>query len=200
MRSLTALGATLALIGTLTVGATQALAHGQSITSDPASGQPGAMISVKGEQLGGNRDVPVVLMGMGKEIPLGTAHTTPQGAIDTQFTVPSDLPPGNYTLRAHGKEDADADFSVMAAPSMAGGQMAQSTSGMTGAQVAPAAPEVPVRERSLGELAVLVAVFGLLAGFGLFIAQATRERPDRKEEAVFAETLSATASGATAAN
>jgi len=190
MRSLTTLAAILALVASATMGATQALAHGQSVTADPISAQPGATISVKGEQLGGNRDVPVLLIGMGKEIPLGTARTTPQGAIDTQFSVPTDVPAGNYALRAKGKEDADTGFTVAAMPTMGGAQMGQ---------VAPAAPEFPARERPLSEIAILVAIFGLLAGFGLFVAQATRERTDRKEGAI-AEMLPASAGGSASAS
>jgi hypothetical protein len=199
MRSLTTLAtlaAILALVTAATVGATQALAHGQSVAADPSSAAPGATISVKGEQLGGNRDVPVVLIGMGKEIPLGTARTTPQGAIDAQFSLPKDLAPGTYALRAKGKEDADTDFTVAAMPSMTSGQMGQVTTATT---ATTAAPEIPVRARPVGELVGLIAVFGLLAGLGLFAAQATRERPDRKE-AASGETPSATASGGTAAS
>jgi hypothetical protein len=194
VRTLRTLVISLGLLAASTVGATQALAHGQSVTADPTSGGPGATISVKGEQLGGNREIPVVLIGMGKEIALGNAMSTPQGAIDAQFSLPNDLVPGSYALRAKGKEDADADFTVMTAAAMSSTNMGSASMASTQMQSAtPAAPELPARDRPLGELAVLIAIFGLLAGLGFFLALATRERPERKEDAALATPLTATA-------
>jgi hypothetical protein len=201
MRSIKALAVSFVLLAATTLGATQALAHGQTVTADPTSGGPGVTVSVKGEQLGGNREIPVVLIGMGKEIQLGSAMSTPQGAIDAQFSLPGDLLPGSYALRAKGKEDADTDFTVMAAPSM--GNAGMGSASMAGAQMqqaTAAAPELPARDRPLGEMAVLMAVFGLLAGLGFFLALATRERPEGKEAAALATPLSATADGTSASN
>ena len=201
MRSIKTLAISFGLLATTTLGATQALAHGQTVTADPTSGGPGATVSVKGEQLGGNREIPVVLIGMGKEIQLGSAMSTPQGAIDAQFSLPNDLIPGSYALRARGKEDADTDFTVMAAPSMAIASMGgASMSGAPMQQATAAAPELPARDRPLGEMAVLIAVFGLLAGLGFFLALATRERPEGKEAVALATPLSATADGTSASD
>jgi hypothetical protein len=199
MRLLRTLVILFGLLAASTLGATQALAHGQSVTTDPTSGGPDTIISVKGEQLGGNRDIPVVLIGMGKEIALGSAMSTPQGAIDAQFTLPNDLVPGSYVLRAKGKEDADADFTVMAAPNVSSTNIGSaSIAGDQMQQASPAPSEVPARDRSLGELAVLIGVFGLLAGLGFFLARATHERPERKEDAALATPLTTTAEGTSA--
>ena len=201
MRFIKTLAISFGILAATTLGATQALAHGQTVTADPTSGGPGATVSVKGEQLGGNREIPVVLIGMGKEIQLGSAMSTPQGAIDAQFSLPNDLIPGSYALRARGKEDADTDFTVMAAPSMATASMGgASMSGAPMQQVTAAAPELPARDRPLGEMAVLIAVFGLLAGLGFFLALATRERPEGKEAVALATPLSATAHGTSASD
>ena len=72
-----------------------------------------------------------------------------------------------------------------------GAQMAQATA---------AAPELPARDRPLGEMAVLIALFGLLAGLGFFLALATRERPERKEAAALATPLSAAPGGNSASD
>jgi hypothetical protein len=201
MRFIKTLAISFGILAATTLGATQALAHGQTVTADPTSGGPGATVSVKGEQLGGNREIPVVLIGMGKEIQLGSAMSTPQGAIDAQFNLPTDLIPGSYALRARGKEDADTDFTVMAAPSMAIASMGgASMSGAPMQQATAAAPELPARDRPLGEMAVLIAVFGLLAGLGFFLALATRERPEGKEAVALATPLSATADGTSASD
>jgi hypothetical protein len=70
-----------------------------------------------------------------------------------------------------------------------------SMSGAPMQQVTAAAPELPARDRPLGEMAVLIAVFGLLAGLGFFLALGTRERPEGKEAVALATPLSATADG-----
>ena len=72
-----------------------------------------------------------------------------------------------------------------------GAQMAHATA---------AAPELPARDRPLGEMAVLIALFGLLAGLGFFLALVTRERPERKEAAALATPLSAAPGGNSASD
>jgi hypothetical protein len=203
MHTLRFLAISFGVLAASTFGATQTLAHGQSVTADPTSGGPGVTVSVKGEQLGGNREIPVVLVGMGKEVALGSAMSTPQGAIDAQFTLPNDLLPGSYALRAKGKEDADTDFTVMAAPSMPTANMATSSTMSTGEvqqALSQAAPELPARDRPMGEMIVLIATFGLLAGLGFFLALATRERPDGKEAGALSSTIPATANDTSASD
>ena len=157
----------LVALATFAVGSSTAWAHGQSVSVDPVSARPGDTISIKGKELGGNRDVGVVLMGMGKEIVLGTTKATPQGdVVDAQFTLPAELAPGSYQLRARGKEDADADLTIM--PAMAS---STSMSGVATEAAVTAAPEFAPRERPLIETAALVTLFGVLAGLGVFFAR-----------------------------
>ena len=159
------------LMATLAIGSGTAWAHGQSVSVDPASARPGDTITIVGKELGGNRDVGIVLMGMGKEVVLGTTKATPQGEISAQMTLPAELAPGSYQLRAKGKEDADADLAIM--PAMPSSMSMSST--VTSA-APPAAPEFAPRDRSLIETAALVALFGVLAGVGLFFARTAHER------------------------
>ena len=169
MRTNLTFAAGLAFVAAMTFNGL-ALAHGQSVTVQPASAKPGDSITISGTDLGGNRKIDVVVIGMGKETLLGTTTSNPQGAITAQFTLPKELMPGSYQLRAKGKENADTDLTIAAAPVPSGASM----------QMA-ATPELPVRERSLPETALLVDLFGIMAGFGLFFARVARDRAERRE-------------------
>jgi hypothetical protein len=162
-----------ALAAALSVGVV--LAHGQSVGVDPASAKPGDTIALKGRDLGVDRAVKVKIVGTGVERELGEAQTDDDGAFTAQYKVPADLMPGPYQIQAEGKETATTDFAVLAAGG-AGDQMAGQTSGEA-APAAPAQPGMPVRERPLSETAGLVALFGVLAGLGLFFAQTARRQP-----------------------
>ena len=149
-------------LGTLmALGSTAALAHGESVTVEPESAKPGDTITVKGAGLGATKEVEVRLVSTTADIDLGEVETDADGAFTAQFKLPAGLAPGSYQLRAIGEESATADFRVL----VAGGAESQATS----------MEEIPVRDRPLVQTIGLVALFGVLAGLGLYFARTARE-------------------------
>ncbi|MBI4498060.1 MAG: hypothetical protein HY689_09200 [Chloroflexi bacterium] len=149
------------VLGALAVSARLSLAHGESVVVQPETPLPGDVITVKGAGLGANRTVELHLIGPGGvDIDFNPAKTDAEGGFTVELRLPTNLAPGAYQLRAVGEEIATADLRVLAP-------------GGTGSP-APAAVVMPVRERSLGETIGLVALFGVLAGLGLFLARTVR--------------------------
>ena len=160
-----AMMASFLVVGVLyTLGADVALADGvRGVAVEPLSPKPGEAITVKGEMLGPNSTVEVRVLGSGIDLGLGEAKADDEGDFTAQFTLPADLVPGAYELRATGAESATTQMRVAAA----GGTMNPG---------APAA-EIQTRERPLAEKAGLVALFGVLAGLGLFLARTPTSTP-----------------------
>jgi hypothetical protein len=151
-----------------TFGGGVALAHGgKGVTVQPLTPKPGDVITVTGDELGASSTVEVRLIGTGVDIDLGEAQANDEGDFTAQFRVPADLKPGSYQLQAKGAESATTEITVVAAGST------ESTTSATMAE----APATPVRERPLGETIGLVALFGVLAGLGLFFARTVRREP-----------------------
>lgn len=151
----------------LTSGAARA-DGGKGVVVSPLNPKPGDEITVKADRVGADTEVEVRLVGRGVDLDLGEFKTDDEGDFTARLRLPTDLAPGTYQVRVVGPEPVATSISVVAA----GG------AGTSTAQ--PMAAEPPVRERPLGETIGLVALFGVLAGLGLFLAQtARRTGPDQ---------------------
>ncbi len=152
------LALTLALVAFLSLGSATALAHGEpSISVDPMTVKPGDTIKVHAESIADpNGTVDVRLIGGPNTVnkDLGTSQAGDDGDFDGTYTVPMDLASGSYQIQATGKITLSADLTII------GGTAS------TGADAAPL-----IQQRSFGETAALVALFGVLAGLGLFFAR-----------------------------
>lgn len=168
MKRIQLLAILIALAALVTLGGGVALADGgKGVTVQPLTPKPGDVITVKGDLLGPNSTVEVRIIGIGVDIDLGEVQADAEGDFEAQFRVPADLAPGNYQLQATGTESATTTITVIAATGTEG------TPAMS-----PTMMEVPVRERPLAETIGLVALFGALAGLGLFFARTARRNPD----------------------
>ena len=139
---------------------------GKGVTVQPLTPKPGDVITVKGDLLGSNSEVEVRIIGTGVDIDLGEVQADEEGDFEAQFRVPADLAPGTYQVQAKGAESATTAITVVAASSAAGE-----------AAMDPAMMNIPARERPLWETISLVALFGLLAGAGLYFARTARREP-----------------------
>lgn len=132
---------------------------GKSVKVQPLAPKPGDVITVKGDLLGQKSEVEVRIIGSGVDIDLGEVQTDDEGDFTAQFRLPADLKPGIYRLTATGAESAQTELTVQ------GGLSSEQNS----MQPAPV-----LRERPLTESIGLVALFGVLAGVGLFLARSAR--------------------------
>ena len=165
MKRMKLFAALLAVVALALFSAGVALADGgKGVAVQPLTPKPGDVITVKGDLLGPNSTVEVRIIGTGVDIDLGEVQADAEGDFTAQFRVPADLAPGNYQVQAKGAESATTTITVIAA------------SGAEGT-MSPAMMEVPVRERPLWETIGLVALFGVLAGLGLFFARTARHEP-----------------------
>lgn len=159
-----------------------ALAHGdKGVTVQPLTPKPGEVITVKGEGLGtegAKSQVEVRIIGMGVDIDLGEAEAGDDADFEAQFRVPADLKPGTYQLQAKGAETATIGITVVAAaPAEQPAAPAAAPAEQPAAPAMAAESAPPVRERPLWETIGLVALFGVLAGLGLFFARTARREP-----------------------
>ncbi len=162
---LVALGVPVAV--SLTSTSRTALADGaKGVAVQPPTPKAGDVITVKGDLLGPNSTVEVRVVGAGVDIDLGEALADAQGDFSVQFRLPENLKPGTYQVTAKGAESATSSITV---PGIGGDATSQGAMGG-----APA-----LRERPLGESLLLVAVFGSLAGAGIFLARTAREEPEK---------------------
>ncbi len=152
--------------------AAPALAHGASLTVEPATAKPGDTVTVTGEDLGASRAIDLKLTGTGVEVVLGRAKTDDDGGFSEKYTLPADLRPGRYLVATQtGEGEAvSADLTVAAA--------AAANSGASATSSAAFQP----RERPFGQVLALVVVFGILAGLGLFLARFTGGSRGSREE------------------
>ena len=165
MKRMKLFAALLAVVALALFSAGVALADGgKGVAVQPLTPKPGDVITVKGDLLGPNSTVEVRIIGTGVDIDLGEVQADAEGDFTAQFRVPADLAPGNYQVQAKGAESATTTITVIAASEAEGA-------------MSPAMMEVPVRERPLWETIGLVALFGVLAGLGLFFARTARREP-----------------------
>lgn len=144
------------------VSAPGVLADGvKGVTVKPLTVKPGDPITVKGDKLGPGSKVEVRVIGAGVDVDLGEVQADAGGDFSSEFRLPADLKPGTYTIKATGAESATTQLTVV------GGAVATSPTAMAAA---------PVRTRPLGEALGLVALFGVLAGAGLFLARVASAR------------------------
>lgn len=165
MNGIRLLAAAIALAALLALNGGVALADGvKNVAVNPLTPRPGDVITVKGGLLGANSTVEVRVIGAGVDIDLGEVTADGEGDFTQQFRLPADLAPGRYQVRAAGAESAATEITVLA----------------TGATASATEPGmVEARERPLGQVIGLVALFGVLAGLGLFFARTARGTPAR---------------------
>lgn len=153
-----------ALVALFTLSGGAALADGgKSVAVKPLAPRAGEVITVKGAGLGANRQVELRLIGQGTNIDLGEVQSVDDGDFDGEFRLPADLKAGTYELRAVGDGTESAQLTIAAAGS--------------GATPAASMENEAIAQRPLGEVALLVALFGGLAGLGLFFARTAHEQP-----------------------
>ena len=132
---------------------------GTSVAVQQLTPKPGQEITVKGESLGANSQVDVVLTGSGRRVDLGTVAADGTGDFTATFTLPADLPPGTYQLQATGTERATTQLTVVGGSASGGSPAA----GMSAAPV--------LRKRPRAQRIGLVAGFVIVAGVGLGFAR-----------------------------
>ena len=154
----------LAFVGLFTLGAPVASAHGgEGLTVTPSTAMPGDKVKLHGEAVAQpNGDVDVHLVSAsGVETDLGDFKADDTGDFDAEVTIPTTLAPGAYQVKALGTTTLTADLTVTAA---SGGESTAATTGTT----------ITFTPRPLPETIGLVALFGVLAGAGLFLARTIR--------------------------
>lgn len=164
MKRIVSLVTVIGLSALFVLGSRQALADGATaVAVQPLTPKPGDVITVKGDLLGPNSEVEVRIIGAGVDIDLGEVTADAEGDFTAQFRVPADLVPGNYQVQASGAKTATTAITVLGAGSAPADPMSQ------------AAPVL--RQRPLPESFALVALFGALAGLGIFFARTAHREP-----------------------
>lgn len=152
------------LTALLSVGfATAALAHGgPGITITPPSAMPGDTVKVTASAISSpGGDVTITIVGMTSTVTLPMQKASDDGDFEGDVTIPTTLAPGTYQLTVAGdKGSLTGDLDISA------------TAGAT----QQATLTLPARERPLPEIIGLVALFGLLAGAGIFFARTANSR------------------------
>lgn len=154
----------LAAASVILLSGSAALADGgKGVAVRPLQPRPGDVITVKGDQLGANREVEIRVVGAGGvNVDLGEVQADAAGDFTAEFRLPTDLAVGTYQVQARGAETVTAQITVRG----------------TGATSADAEMgQAPVlRTRPRGESIVLVAIFGVLAGIGILFAQTAHRK------------------------
>lgn len=156
------IGALILLLG-LSLGVTTASAHGGAeLTVSPVVAAPGGTVTVKGEGVEAGETFTITVEGTTFQATLGTVTVGDDEDFHEEFTLPAEIPPGTYQVRAVSEEGEvlTAELTVEAGTAMA----------------EPAAPAEPStepmqldRRRSTGELTVIIAGLLLSAGLGLVL-------------------------------
>ncbi len=154
-------------------------AGSNAIVVSPIIPKAGDTITVTGVQLGGNSSVEIRVIGSGVDLDLGETKADNAGGFTAAFRLPVDLKPGSYQVRATGADSATTQITVVG-----------------GSAESPATPVagMPVRSRPFGQAILLVTIFGVLAGLGLFFARGTQEAiasPKRSDASGFHESAEA---------
>ena len=159
MRRFRLLATALALGALLLASGVARADGGKGVVVSPLNPKAGDEIIVKADAVGADTEVEVRLVGQGVDLDLGEFKTNDEGDFTAKLRLPTDLALGTYQVRVVGPEPVATSIRVIA------------TSEADRAVAQPTAAELPVRERPLGETIGLVALFGVLAGLGLFFAQ-----------------------------
>jgi hypothetical protein len=109
----------------LVLAATGAVvAHGGSpgLIAEPDPVNPGGTVELRGDNLGSDEAVSIVLVADGREIALVSATTDGEGHLTVFVTVPADLPAARYMLeaRTQGGYSARGSLELAGAPIVEG--------------------------------------------------------------------------------
>ena len=168
------LATSLALLGLLALGGAALADGGRKVAVKPLSPKVGEQITVVGAGLGANREIEIRLIGQNVDIDLGEVESVDDSDFEGEFMLPANLKPGIYEIKAFGDETAETQVTIQAATGASATQ----------ASAAPMASQSEsVQTRPLGEAAILVAIFGVLAALGLFFAWTARHDPIRRTAA-----------------
>jgi hypothetical protein len=151
-----------------------ALAHGgPGITITPTSAMPGDTVAVTAAAVSSpNGDVTITIIGNGVNTVLPMQKASDDGDFEGNITIPTALIAGSYQVQVTGdKGSLTGDIDISAAAG------SDSTSTSTQTTTAMSTPAFEPRERPLIEVIGFVALFGLLAGAGLFFARTARQHP-----------------------
>ena len=145
-----------------------ALAHGEPVIAvEPAIVAAGGQITITGTEMEPGEVFTITLESLSGSIPLGDASVTGEGGeggFTATFTVPSDITPGSYTVRATTEEGetASADLTVTAPSELA--------------RAEPAMVQEPTgelheidRSKPIGQIIAVVAVIAASAVGGLWL-------------------------------
>ena len=141
--------------------------HGEpTIAVEPAVASPGSQITIIGSDMEDGEVFQITLEGMINTIPLGEASAKQVGdeaGFTADFTLPSDLSTGSYTVQAATDEGetTTADLTIAAST--------QPMSRNTGPMPARAEPEVIDRSKPLVEVGLIVVLALLSAVAGIFL-------------------------------
>lgn len=142
------------LLLALTLGLTPAFAHGDAVlTVSPASASPGENITIAAEGVEVGETFTISLVGISYETILGEVTVGEDEDFHLEFTVPENVPAGNYQVQAISEEGETlaTEFTVLEGAS-------QSSTLVKPAQ-ASAAPMDLERTRSAGVwIAILVGI------------------------------------------
>lgn len=129
MRTLRLLVAAIAVAALATMSvAGLAFAHGGAeVSVSPTAASPGGEVDVHVEGYEPDTTINVTLEGVHGSVPAGTVTTDSEGAAELTVTLPADLEPGSYSVKAAGGDDSEATDLSVTAPE--GGAGASSTAG-----------------------------------------------------------------------
>jgi methionine-rich copper-binding protein CopC len=142
-----------------------AFAHGGAeVSVSPAAASPGGEVDVHVEGYGPETTVSVTLEGVRGSVLAGTVTTDSEGDATLTVTLPADLQPGSYSLKAAGGDDSETtDLSVTATAQ--GGQTPTGAS-----SPAPGEQSFTYRQPTAQWVGIAVAAMVVaLAGFALVL-------------------------------
>lgn len=145
-----------------------AMAHGEPVIAvEPAVAAAGGQIIITGTEMEPGEVFAITLEGVAGSILLGEATVAgegEEGGFTATFTIPSDIAPGSYTVRAatEAGETATADLTI--------------TPPSEQASAAPAMAQEPTgelheidRSKPIGQIAAVVVVIALSAAAGFVL-------------------------------
>lgn len=153
----------------------EAFAHGTSLKVDKKTAAPGETVTVKGEGIGSNAAITIILQGVAQDYSLGEAQGNEHGVFEKQVALPGDVRPGNYTvIAAAGGSKAAAKLAVTTghdSESMPG--MEKSGHGEAGMDEADAGPMEIERSATTAEKVVAWAMVlaSAMLGVGLLFRE-----------------------------
>jgi len=146
-----------------------------TVTLSASIVDPGATITVTAAGLGGAGEVPILLLGPGTSVQLGTARATSAGAFKTTVTIPADTADGDFQVIVYDTAEEIIQAPLHVGPPSAGEATTSDMSDVSqdtatppddsGVEVTPGATPAdpyPVPE-GIRDIAFVVLVAGSLA-------------------------------------